>query len=453
MLYRVVALMSLCLFVVSNAADDPMQGVQSAISEEDYADALALLEPLVEAGNATAQSQLGVLYAQGLGVEKNVDLARELFEKSYVQGDAFGAYNLAWLYATGTGVTKDCGKALEILRSPAERGNTVAQVNLASIYADGSLCTEPDLEKAVHWYTEAAKQEDPLAMHSLGAMHALGEGLEQDFDKALNWYTKAAEKGYAKSQLTLGFMYQYGQGVTPDTERAIHWYRLAADQGDEVAMQRLRELEDATDDGVINEAWLAAYLQAPADKLALEHNRIDTILMLTDFADGVQMPSITYHIGDLVIGPENREEVRAEFRSKLVSVHEAIERRGSASVAGDYTIKATRACRKIQSMWAQGVATKELGKPTILQNDHECQIVQLIDFNGSEPLETPAVIVEDTIIFADLMNTDFIFVGHARGSVIEIAPDADFILDAWPDWVNPPKRKDLEGCKVTLTRE
>ena len=452
MLRRIFAVFLLGVLAVATAANDTLQDIQDAFQREEYELALSLLEPLAEAGDAEAQSRLGVLYAQGLGVEKNVDRARELFQQSYEQGNPFGAYNLASLYAMGTGVKKDCRKALAILHSPAESGNPVAQVNLASLYADGSICTKRDLDKAVHWYTEAAKQEDPLAMHSLGAMHARGEGFEQDFAKAITWYSRAAEKGYASSQAALGFMHQYGQGVEPDIEKAIHWYRLAADQGDENALQQLRELDRAGDDGMINEAWLAAYMDASSEKLAMEHNRIDTILMLTDFAGGEQMPSITYHVGDLVIGPENREQVRADFQAKLASVHEAIARRGTADAAGGYEMKATRACRRIQSMWAQGVANKELGKPTILQNGHECQIVQSIDFNGVEPLETPAVIVEDTLVFADLMNTDFLFVGHIQGNTVEIQPDTDFILDAWPDWVNPPKRKDLDNCRVTLTK-
>lgn len=452
MSYRIVVFLMLGLATAAFPADNPMQEVRAALNEQDYAKALSLLEPLAEAGDAAAQSQLGVLYAQGLGVEKNADRARQLFERSHEQGNAFGAYNLASLYATGNGVERDCRKALEILHAPAESGNAIAQVNLAALYADGSSCAERDLDKAIHWYNEAAKQEDPLAMHSLGAMHALGEGLEQDYAKAVVWYSRAAEKGYVKSQSMLGFMYQYGQGVTPDRDKAVHWYRLAAAQGDETAMQRLRELENATEDGVINEAWLAAYLQAPSAKLAMEHNRIDTILMLTDFAGGQQMPNITYQIGDLVIGPDNRDQVRADFQAKLASVHEAIAQRGSADIAGSYAMKATRACRKIPSMWAQAVANKELGKPTIVQNEHECQLLQAIDINGNEPLETPVVIVEDTMVFADLMNTDFLFVGHVRGNTVEIQPETDFILSAWPDWVTPPKRKDLDNCKVTLTK-
>lgn len=452
MLYRIVVVLMFGLGTAAIAADDPYQEIRAALNEKDYATAISLLEPLAEAGDAAAQSQMGVLYAQGLGVDKDMDRALQLLEKSHAQGNPFAAYNLASLYATGNGVDRDCEKALEILRAPAESGNAIAQVNLAGLYADGSSCVERDLATAIHWYGEAAKQEDPLAMHSLGAMHALGEGVEQDFAKAVDWYSRAAEKGYVKSQSTLGFMYQYGQGVTPDTEQALHWYRLAAAQGDEIAIQRLRELENANEGEAINEAWLAAYLRAPAEKLAIEHNRIDTILMLTDFASGEQMPNITYHVGDLVIGPDNRDQVRADFRAKLASVHEAIARRGTAYVAGDYEMKATRACRRIPSMWAQAIANKDLGKPTIVQNEHECQLVQSIDLNGNEPLETPAVIVEDTMVFADLMNTDFLFVGHVHGNTVEIQPDTDFILSGWPDWVTPPKRKDLDNCKVTLTK-
>lgn len=447
------ALLLLVLGGVATASDDPLSDARAAIDSKDYATAITLLEPLVAAGDSAAQSQLGVMYGQGFGVQRDLNRARELFELSHAQGDAFGAFNLAWMYASGTGVKKNCKKAMAVLHEPAESGNAIAQVNLASLYADGGPCNQRDFEEAIRWYSAAAEQGDALALHSLGAMHARGKGFEQSYKEAMDWYLKAAEKGYAESQMTIAYMYQYGQGVTADKEKAIHWYRLAAEQGDETAIQQLQLLEQSGDAGAIDEALLAAYLAAPAKKLAMEHNRIDTISMLTDIGAGEQMPSITFQIGDLVIGPENREQVRAEFQAKLASVHEAIARRGTANVAGDYSMKATRACRKIPSMWAQGIATKELGNPSILQSEHECQIVQMVDFNGREPLETPAVIVEDKIILADLMNTDFLFVGQVKGRVIEFQPDSDFILDAWPDWVNPPKRKDLDGCKVTLTKK
>ena len=38
----------------------------------------------------------------------------------------------------------------------------------------------------------------------------------------------------------------------------------------------------------------------------------------------------------------------------------------------------------------------------------------------------------------------------ARMRRIIVAPDADFILGAWPGWTQAPRRSDLEGCRVTL---
>lgn len=36
-------------------------------------------------------------------------------------------------------------------------------------------------------------------------------------------------------------------------------------------------------------------------------------------------------------------------------------------------------------------------------------MMQMADFNGEEPMETPVVIVENVFAFTDMMNTDFPF--------------------------------------------
>jgi hypothetical protein len=62
-----------------------------------------------EAGNATACTNLGVLYAQGRGVTKDVGRARELYEQGCDDGNATGCVNLGVLYEDGRGVAKDVG--------------------------------------------------------------------------------------------------------------------------------------------------------------------------------------------------------------------------------------------------------------------------------------------------------------------------------------------------------
>ena len=58
-------------------------------------------------------------------------------------------------------------------------------------------------------------------------MYQTGRGVEPDVKRALEWYTLAVEQGDAQAQYLLGIMYQTGQGVEPDAKRAVELYTLA----------------------------------------------------------------------------------------------------------------------------------------------------------------------------------------------------------------------------------
>ena len=83
-----------------------------AIEREDYALALQLLPQLAEGGNAVAQSLLGLLYAEGHGVETDYTTSLALFERSAKQGEPDGLYYLGYSYLHGSGVDVDRPRAL-----------------------------------------------------------------------------------------------------------------------------------------------------------------------------------------------------------------------------------------------------------------------------------------------------------------------------------------------------
>ena len=53
------------------------------------------------------------------------------------QGDASAQFNLGFMYATGEGVPQDYQEALKWYRLAAEQGHAQAQYNLGFMYADG----------------------------------------------------------------------------------------------------------------------------------------------------------------------------------------------------------------------------------------------------------------------------------------------------------------------------
>jgi TPR repeat protein len=72
-----------------------------------FGEAIADLRQKAAAGDAEAQTTLGVRYANGKGVRKDYKEAVKWYRKAAEQGDAAGQYNLGLMYRIGRGVPKD----------------------------------------------------------------------------------------------------------------------------------------------------------------------------------------------------------------------------------------------------------------------------------------------------------------------------------------------------------
>lgn len=142
-------------------------------------------------------------------------------------GDADAQYNLGLMYANGQGVAADFAEAARWYRMAAEQGHPEAQTNLGFLYRAGKGVAKDDGE-ALKWYRAAAEARVPLAQYNLGLLYAQGAGVPQDFKQAAKWYKLAAEQDMAEAHNNLGFMYANGRGVRRDLMRAHMYYNLAA---------------------------------------------------------------------------------------------------------------------------------------------------------------------------------------------------------------------------------
>ena len=188
------------------------------------------LQRAAEQGDAKAQFNLGLIYAEGKGVSKNNAEAVRWFRQAAEQGNAEAQVKLGVAYARGIEVPKNDAEAAKWYRRAAVAGNAEAQFNLGSMYAKGDGVPEDDAE-AVRWFRQAAEQGDVRAQSALGEMYVAGEGVPVDDAEALRWFRRAGEQGDANTQTMLGIMYYAGVGAPQDTAEAFKWYRQAAEQG------------------------------------------------------------------------------------------------------------------------------------------------------------------------------------------------------------------------------
>ena len=106
-------------------------------------------------------------------------------------GDASAQFNLGLMYDIGEGVPENDGNAVAWYLKAAEQGFAVAQSNLGLMYRTGLGVPQDDVE-AVTWYRKAAEQRFAVAQFNFGLMCANGRGVPQDDVEAYKWFNLAA---------------------------------------------------------------------------------------------------------------------------------------------------------------------------------------------------------------------------------------------------------------------
>ena len=206
-------------FDKSNGMEDSDNNFEDAYSlgEEllkinDYQGALNNFMLAAEKGNVKAQEEIGIMYFEGKGVEKN--------------------YNEAG---------KWCLKA-------AEAGCARAQRIMGDLYKNG-LGLNIDVRRAFDWYKKAAESGEAHAMYLLGCYYKNGECVIKDKDEAFKWFKKSAEAGDSSGMYSLCRAYKKrskkcGLDFDECVDGYMHWLHKAADAGNGDAIRELDAFYD-----------------------------------------------------------------------------------------------------------------------------------------------------------------------------------------------------------------
>jgi len=81
-------------------------------------------------GYSKAQSNLGYMYLNGLGVERDYEKALYWYQLAVDQGSSFAQSKLGSMYEEGHGVERDYEKALYWFQLATEQGDNIAQKHL-----------------------------------------------------------------------------------------------------------------------------------------------------------------------------------------------------------------------------------------------------------------------------------------------------------------------------------
>jgi hypothetical protein len=210
------------------AADDGQDGTVRPIAEDTW---LGLLE------RATDEDAFAISFAAF--ARANIPIAIVASHRAAEAGNASAQYNLGVLLADRLD-PPELAAARTWYTKAAEAGHTTAQFELGVLLA--TLLQPPDLAEARTWYTKAAEAGHVSAQNNLGVL--LATMLQPpDLAAARTWWTRAAEAGHPGAQNNLGVLLATLL-QPPDLAEARTWLTKAAQAGQAEARDALAELRD-----------------------------------------------------------------------------------------------------------------------------------------------------------------------------------------------------------------
>lgn len=118
----------------TSAQTSMMSRAGDAIKKRDFKEAHVHLEKLAACGNCGAHNLLGMIYENGLGVEKNMSKAISHYEFAAQRGVASAQHRLGSIYYRGDKVVpRNYKKARRWLRKAADQGSREARELLEQV--------------------------------------------------------------------------------------------------------------------------------------------------------------------------------------------------------------------------------------------------------------------------------------------------------------------------------
>ena len=93
-----------CFLGLAAPALAEIETARDLMDAGDYTAAMAELIPAAKAGNAEAEELIGVMYASGLGVERDDVRAFEWYLRAAMKGHAGAQSGVGWYYEVGRGI-------------------------------------------------------------------------------------------------------------------------------------------------------------------------------------------------------------------------------------------------------------------------------------------------------------------------------------------------------------
>lgn len=92
------------LLLATSVSANNLRDARRLMKAGQFEEAMAAFRPLAAAGNADAEELIGVMYAMGLGVERDDERAFDWYLRASLKGHPGAQSGIGWYYETGRGV-------------------------------------------------------------------------------------------------------------------------------------------------------------------------------------------------------------------------------------------------------------------------------------------------------------------------------------------------------------
>ncbi len=240
--------------------------VGNGCTAEQAAEAAGMFRMAADAGYPDAQFGLAEMFFNGIGMDRDIGKAKELYEKAAESGNIPALFRLGGIFSEVEGM-EDLPRAFSCMKRCAEARFPPAFGVLGDMYYYGAG-TEVNPKEAINWYRVSAAAGDPGSMFKVGCMCRSGTGTEKDDDAADAMFMVSAQSGIPEAQFEVAYSIYSGR-LGGNKAEAAEWYAKCADKiptakfnlasmhllGEGVekdagkAFQMFKELADAYGDG------------------------------------------------------------------------------------------------------------------------------------------------------------------------------------------------------------
>ncbi len=256
--------------------------------------ARSLFDDAVDNGNSAALVSLASMYFNGEGGLPLYSEAFVLLERAANAGDTSAQRNLGCIYLNGLyGITKNRDEAIEWLEKAIKQGSVEAKATKAKILLDEKLGSRVD---AITMMQEAASEGNNYARFRLGEEHLFGDPANRNEVLGLNYLFEAVDGGNSCAYNLLALMLEKGEILSEDPSKAAILYEKAASQGLAVAAFNFGRLLVWNESGKIRldapESW-DFKLGVSNLEFAAKNQNAEAIWLLVELLDAGQ-----YKAGD-----------------------------------------------------------------------------------------------------------------------------------------------------------